>query len=176
MVIVPQTSVATAHPERRWEPRLYPETLATTSRVRSDLRTDLARLTGLGDDLVETVVLCASEMFANAVEHSRSGEADGRVIRTLAVHTAPDAGAVLRLSVIDDGAKDTSPLVPRQRTAEEWRRPNPAVDGSDHADHADHAEGPGSAPVERAPGTTGHSVTVSPLPRPTWRGRPAVPR
>jgi anti-sigma regulatory factor (Ser/Thr protein kinase) len=121
MVIVPQTSVATTHPERRWEPRLYPGTLATASRVRSDLRTDLARLTGLGDDLVETVVLCVSEMFANAVEHSRSGEADGRVIRTLAVHSAPDAGTVLRLSVIDDGAKDTGPLIPRQRTAEEWR-------------------------------------------------------
>ncbi|MFD6951768.1 hypothetical protein A6A08_16510 [Nocardiopsis sp. TSRI0078] len=120
MVIVPQPPVATAHPERRWEPRLYPGTLATTGRVRSDLRTDLARLTGLGGDLVETVVLCASEMFANAVEHPRSGEADGRVIRTLAVHTAPGAGSVLRLSVIDDGARGTRPLVPRQRTAGEW--------------------------------------------------------
>ncbi len=121
MVIVPQTSPITADPERRWEPRLYPGTLATANRVRSDLRTDLTRFAAADDDLVETVVLCASEMFANAVDHSRSGEVDGRVIRTLAVHMAPDGGAVLRLSVIDDGVKDTRPLIPRQRTAEEWQ-------------------------------------------------------
>jgi anti-sigma regulatory factor (Ser/Thr protein kinase) len=121
MVIVPQTSPTTADPERRWEPRLYPGTLATASRVRSDLRADLTRFAAAGDDLVETVVLCASEMFANAVDHSRSGEVDGRVIRTLTVHTTPENGIVLRLSVIDDGAKDTEPLIPRQRTAEEWQ-------------------------------------------------------
>lgn len=121
MVIVPQTSPITAHPERRWEPRLYPGTLATASRVRSDLRADLLQLAGSGDDLVETVVLCASEMFANAVEHSRSSEAEGQVIRTLVVHATLDGRAVLRLSVIDDGAKDASPCIPRQRTTEEWQ-------------------------------------------------------
>lgn len=121
MVIVPQTSPITADSERRWEPRLYPGTLATASRVRSDLRADLIRFAAAGDDLVETVVLCASEMFANAVEHSRSGETEGRVIRTLAVHTTLDDRTVLRLSMIDDGAKDACPLIPRQRTAEEWQ-------------------------------------------------------
>ncbi|MEU0236081.1 ATP-binding protein [Nocardiopsis sp. NPDC006198] len=124
MTIVPQPSTASptpATPGPRWEPRLYPGTLATTSRVRSDLRTDLARLAGIGPDLVETVVLCASEMFANAVEHSRSGEDDGRVIRTLSVPAASLAGTALRLSIIDDGARVSRPRIPRQRTREEWQ-------------------------------------------------------
>jgi anti-sigma regulatory factor (Ser/Thr protein kinase) len=124
MTIVPQppaASPAPAAPGPRWEPRLYPGTLATISRIRTDLRTDLSRLAGIEPDLVETVVLCASEMFANAVEHSRSGEEDGRVIRTLAVPAASLAGAALRLSIIDDGARVSRPRIPRQRTREEWQ-------------------------------------------------------
>lgn len=108
----------------RWEPRLYPGTLATTARVRADLRRDLSRLPGLEPDLAESIVLCASEMFANACDHSRSGEEDGRVVRTLAI---PDERTV-RLSVIDDGYRDTDtrdpgtrPSIPYQRTAQEWQ-------------------------------------------------------
>ncbi|XKK36890.1 ATP-binding protein [Nocardiopsis sp. ARC36] len=105
--------------EHRWEPRLYPGTPATTARVRAELRLDLSRLPDLDPDQTDSIVLCASEMFANACDHSRSGEEDGRVIRTL---TWPDDHTV-RLSVIDDGYRDTGtrPRIPRQRTAQEWR-------------------------------------------------------
>ncbi|WP_150241587.1 ATP-binding protein [Nocardiopsis quinghaiensis] len=103
-----------------WKPRLYPGTPDTTVRVRADLRCDLSRLPGLAPDLMDSVVLCASEIFANACDHSRSGEEEGRVIRTLAT---PDE-RTLRLSVIDDGYRDTDidtrPRIPHQRTAEEW--------------------------------------------------------
>ncbi|WP_435108773.1 ATP-binding protein [Nocardiopsis synnemataformans] len=101
-----------------WKPCLYPGTLATTARVRADLRRDLSRLPGLEEELAESIVLCASEMFANSCDHSRSGEQDGRVIRTL---TLPERHT-LRLSVIDDGYRDTDtrPRIPHQRTEQEW--------------------------------------------------------
>ncbi|QUX29444.1 ATP-binding protein [Nocardiopsis akebiae] len=107
-----------------WKPRLYPGTLDTTARVRADLRHDLANtptllgLPVLDPDLVDSIVLCASEMFANSCEHTRSGEQDGRVIRTL---TLPEQ-RTLRLSVIDDGYRDTDtrPRIPRQRTERDW--------------------------------------------------------
>ncbi|WAE73324.1 ATP-binding protein [Streptomonospora nanhaiensis] len=110
---------AVDNPERRWEPRLYPGTLATTARVRADLSRDLSRLPDLDPDQADSIVLCASEMFANACDHARSGEEDGRVIRTL---TGPDERTI-RLSIIDDGYRDTDtrPRIPRQRTAQEWR-------------------------------------------------------
>lgn len=108
-----------------WKPRLYPGTLATTSRVRADLRRDLTstpalpELPGPDPDLVDSIVLCASEMFANACEHTRSGEDGGRVVRTL---TRTDE-RTLRLSVIDDGYRDadTRPRIPHQRTAQDWK-------------------------------------------------------
>jgi hypothetical protein len=58
-------------------------------------------------------------MFANACEHTRSGDDGGRVVRTL---TRPDE-RTLRLSVIDDGYRDTDtrPRIPRQRTDQEWQ-------------------------------------------------------
>ncbi|MFD3687886.1 ATP-binding protein [Nocardiopsis sp. NPDC058631] len=101
-----------------WEPRLYPGTLATTARVRADLRRDLSQLPDPCSDLTESIVLCASEMFANACDHSTSGEEGGRVIRTL---TTPGE-RVIRLSVIDDGCRDTGtrPSIPHQRTTQEW--------------------------------------------------------
>ncbi|WDZ90699.1 ATP-binding protein [Nocardiopsis sp. HUAS JQ3] len=108
-----------------WKPRLYPGTLDTTARVRADLRHDLTSTSaspdeshGLDPDLVDSIVLCTSEMFANACEHTRSGEQDGRVIRTL---TLPEQ-RTLRLSVIDDGYRDTDtrPRIPRQRTERDW--------------------------------------------------------
>ena len=104
---------------RRWASRVYPGDLAQASWVREDLRADLYRLEGLCPDLAETVVLCASEMFANACAHSRSGQTGGRVVRTLSM---PDAGT-LHLSVVDDGARaeaPTRPEIPHQRTVEEW--------------------------------------------------------
>ncbi|WP_285731984.1 ATP-binding protein [Nocardiopsis sp. ATB16-24] len=104
---------------RRWASRVYPGVLAQAAWVREDLRADLYRLEGLCSDLSETVVLCASEMFANACAHSRSGEAGGRVVRTLSMPTAD----TLHLSVVDDGARaetPTRPEIPYQRTVEEW--------------------------------------------------------
>ncbi|MGW8531306.1 MULTISPECIES: ATP-binding protein [Nocardiopsidaceae] len=93
-------------PERPWPARVYPGDLSRTSTIRADLRSDPA---GFTEDLVETAVLCASEMAANAVEHTRSGaDPDGRVLRAL---FAPEPG-VLRLVVVDDGARESSPVVP----------------------------------------------------------------
>src|SRR5699024_1673636 len=73
---------------RRWPSRVYPGESAQAAWVRSDQRADLHRLKDLSDDPTDTMVLCASEMFANGVDHSRSGQAGGRVIRTLTMPTA----------------------------------------------------------------------------------------
>lgn len=109
MSIVPQSPPT----EPRWKARIYPGTLSRMSAVRADVRTDLA---GFDDDLVETVVLCAGEAAANAVEHTRSGEPGGRVLRSLFL---PEPG-VLRLVLVDDGAREASPHIPEQRTEAEW--------------------------------------------------------
>ncbi|NYH50441.1 anti-sigma regulatory factor (Ser/Thr protein kinase) [Nocardiopsis arvandica] len=108
-----------ARPGRHWAARVYPGELSQTSWVRADLRGDLCGLAGLTDDLAESMTLCVSEMFANGVDHSRSGEAGGRIIRTL---STPDARTV-RLGIVDDGVRESSPSTPRipcQRTAQEW--------------------------------------------------------
>ena len=107
MSIVPHRSPAC------WRARIYPGCLSLMSTVRADLRADLA---GFGEDLVETLTLCASELVANAIEHSRSGEWDGRVLRAL---FESDPG-VLRLVVVDDGARDSAPQVPVDRTEQQW--------------------------------------------------------
>ncbi|MEU3020759.1 ATP-binding protein, partial [Nocardiopsis sp. NPDC007018] len=77
----------------------------------------------LPGEVREEMVLCVSEMFANACEHSRSGQdPDGRVVRTL---ETPAPGLV-RISIIDDGTRtDTTgslPKVPRRRTTREWEQ------------------------------------------------------
>ncbi|QVJ01666.1 ATP-binding protein [Nocardiopsis eucommiae] len=123
MAIVPHTPALdhTNSPpdnESRWECRVYPGQLSQTSQVRTDLTCDLDRMTSLPVEAQEEMVLCLSEMFANACEHSRSGEdPDGRVVRTLDL---PRPGTV-RISIIDDGTPadavtDTSPRMPRRRT------------------------------------------------------------
>jgi anti-sigma regulatory factor (Ser/Thr protein kinase) len=104
---------------RRWASRVYPGDLAQAAWVREDLRADLFRLEGLCPDLSDTIVLCASEMFANGVAHSRSGQEDGRVIRTLSM----PAATTLHLGITDDGVRESAPTlpeIPRQRTAQEW--------------------------------------------------------
>ncbi|MEU3015863.1 ATP-binding protein [Nocardiopsis sp. NPDC007018] len=129
MAIVPHTpalnhTVAPPEPALRWECRVYPGQLSHTSRVRSDLDTDLNRLLSLPGEVRGEMVLCVSEMFANACEHSRSGQdPEGRVVRTL---ESPVPGLV-RVSIIDDGARtdtttDSLPRVPRRRTKREWER------------------------------------------------------
>ncbi|WP_040694405.1 ATP-binding protein [Nocardiopsis prasina] len=109
--------------ELRWECRVYPGQLSQTSQVRTDLTCDLDRMTNLPVEAREDMVLCLSEMFANACEHSRSGEdPDGRVVRTLDL---PRPGTV-RISIIDDGTRtnttDTVPKVPRRRTRQQHER------------------------------------------------------
>lgn len=107
MTILPHVSPA------RWRARIYPGDLALMSTVRADLRADLA---GFGEELVETMTLCASEILANAIEHTRSGDQDGRVLRAL---FESDPG-VLRLVVVDDGARESAPEIPMERTEQEW--------------------------------------------------------
>ncbi|GAB3695220.1 ATP-binding protein [Nocardiopsis oceani] len=126
MTIVPNIlTPAPAYAGRRWPSRLYPGDLAQTSGVRADLSTDLYHLAGLRTETSETaenMVLCASEMFANACAHSRSGQdVEGRVIRTL--HTT---ATTVQVAIIDDGmrtdrAEFQAPETP-QHTVEEWQQ------------------------------------------------------
>ncbi len=124
MTIVPRPRTPIHSPTppfagRRWPSRIYPGDLAQATWVREDLRADLSRLEGLCPDLADTVVLCASEMFANAADHSRSGQENGRVIRTLSMPTA----TTLHLGITDDGVRTENPSLPHipcQRTASDW--------------------------------------------------------
>ncbi|GAA1456545.1 ATP-binding protein [Nocardiopsis exhalans] len=106
---------------RRWSSRLYPGDLTQTRWVRADLAADLHRLAGLPAETNENIVLCASEMFANACAHSRSGQdVEGRVVRTLYM---PTAGSI-QVAVVDDGqrtdrAEFQTPETP-DRSVEEW--------------------------------------------------------
>jgi anti-sigma regulatory factor (Ser/Thr protein kinase) len=108
---------------RRWLSRLYPGELSQTRWVRADLAADLHHLAGLPDETAENLVLCASEMFANACDHSRSGEdVEGQVIRTLHMPTS----TTLQVAIVDDGQRtDTAefqtPQTP-QHTVEEWEQ------------------------------------------------------
>ncbi|GAA1086164.1 ATP-binding protein [Nocardiopsis composta] len=97
----------------RWEPRIYPGSLSQASRLRRDIRRDLA---GFPDDTVHTLQLCCSELFANAVAYTASGEPGGEVVRCLNL-LRPD---LLRLEVTDGGWTDRRPAVPDHRTPEDW--------------------------------------------------------
>lgn len=109
---------------RRWPCLLYPGDLAHLATMRHDLHRDLARLVGLHSDTAADIVLCGSELFANAIDHSRSGEPDGYVVRTLTMPTA----TILRVGIIDDGhrttpapgSRPTEPVIPTDRTLTEW--------------------------------------------------------
>ncbi|QVJ00768.1 ATP-binding protein [Nocardiopsis eucommiae] len=127
MAIVPHThapdhTINRPDNEHRWQSRVYPGQLSEARQVRTDLHTDLATLLTLPVEARESMVLCVSEMFANACDHSRSGQdPEGRVVRTL---DTPRPRTV-RISVIDDGTRtdassDSSPKVPRRRTRKEW--------------------------------------------------------
>ncbi|MFD6948761.1 histidine kinase [Nocardiopsis sp. TSRI0078] len=109
------TAPKAARPLVLWEHRVYPGSLAQLARVRADLSRDLA---GFDGNLVETVRLCASGLFANSVEYTDSGGRDGEVVRALSM---PDAGT-LRFSVSDCGGGGGVPAVPDERTEDEWSR------------------------------------------------------
>ncbi|MFL1381288.1 MULTISPECIES: ATP-binding protein [unclassified Nocardiopsis] len=100
-------------PARLWEHRVYSGELALLSRVRRELRADLA---GFGEDLADTLILCGSELFANCVKYTASGQSDGRVVRTL---WSADGKAVT-LGFTDDGLGGSVPEIPKARTSEEW--------------------------------------------------------
>ncbi|GAA1460127.1 ATP-binding protein [Nocardiopsis exhalans] len=124
MAIVSNTHAPTPpYAGRRWPSRTYPGDLAQTGWVRADLATDLRRLAGLPNETGESLVLCASEMFANACDHTLSGQdVEGRVIRTLHMPTA----ATIQVAIVDDGQRtDTAefqaPQTP-QHTVEEWEQ------------------------------------------------------
>ncbi|PSK97400.1 anti-sigma regulatory factor (Ser/Thr protein kinase) [Murinocardiopsis flavida] len=148
MAILPYpTRPMPALPGNHWAPRIYPGETAQAARVRAELRTDLTGLPGITDDLIETVVLCASEAFANAAEHTRSGDPGGRVVRALSA-----TATALRLSVIDDGAREHRPRVPHHRRVGGRReRPRPTADGIPRH-HVGHPPGPGVPVLHR----TGH--------------------
>ncbi len=81
--------------------RIYPGTTERIRAVRSDLR-DL-----LGDcPSADDVILCASELAANAVRHSRSGLAGG----TFTVRVTVMPGNSVRINVEDDGGPWTPAL------------------------------------------------------------------
>src|SRR5690625_8025325 len=63
---------------RRWPSRVYPGESAQAAWDRSDLRADLHRLKDLSEDLTDTMVLCASEMFAQRVDPSPPRQPGGR--------------------------------------------------------------------------------------------------
>ncbi|WP_017569269.1 ATP-binding protein [Nocardiopsis halotolerans] len=96
-----------------WEHRVYPGQPSQLARVRADLAHDLA---GFDGDLVETVRLCVSELFANCCKYTDSGQPDGEVLRALSM---PDP-ATLRVGLSDCGGGGGVPAVPHQRTDDEW--------------------------------------------------------
>ncbi|WP_017587655.1 ATP-binding protein [Nocardiopsis ganjiahuensis] len=129
MAIVPHPHTplhtpATPYTGRRWPSRIYPGELARTAWMRTDLAVDLSRLAGMDQETIENMVLCASEMFANACDHSRSGQdPEGRIIRTLHMPTH----ATIQVAIVDDGnrtdiAEPTGPKIPHERTLEEWEQ------------------------------------------------------
>ncbi|GLU50475.1 hypothetical protein Nans01_48260 [Nocardiopsis ansamitocini] len=96
----------------RWEPRIYPGSLDQASRVRTDVRRDLA---AFPDSVAADVALAASELFANAVEYTASSGENGEAVRALRL-SAPDR---LRLEVTDGGFTEARPAIPAL-TGTDW--------------------------------------------------------
>src|SRR5690606_39101558 len=78
---------------------------ASAGQMRSHLHRDLA---GFPAELVDDVQLCASELFANAVNHTVSGAPGGQVVRSLSLPAADR----LRLEVTDSGLTPHRPRIP----------------------------------------------------------------
>lgn len=74
--------------------RTYPGTASQARAVRADLRGLL-----LGCPIADEVILCASELAANAALHSRSSRPGG----TISVRAEICCGHQVRLEVSDDG-------------------------------------------------------------------------
>ncbi|OLT26512.1 histidine kinase [Nocardiopsis sp. CNR-923] len=102
-----------ARPLVFWEHRAYPGRLERLGGVRTDLAADLV---GFDPDLVATVELVTSELFANCVKYTDSGGVGGEVIRGLSM---PRAGE-LRVFLSDWGGRGGVPRVPKERSEDEW--------------------------------------------------------
>ncbi|WP_159943594.1 MULTISPECIES: ATP-binding protein [unclassified Nocardiopsis] len=104
----------TLSPPRRaatwWDHRTYPSHLSQVSRVRADLRTDLA---GFDPDLTDTVLLCAAELAANAVRYAPDGNEFLRALALVDDHT-------LWLAITDQGGGTGLPRIPAQRSEDAW--------------------------------------------------------
>ncbi|RKS06291.1 histidine kinase-like protein [Nocardiopsis sp. Huas11] len=100
---------ATLIPTRTWAHHDYRSDLAQLRRVRADIATDL---TDFPPDLVDTVQLCASELFANSVKYA---------------YTEPDRIRLLLNQrdqctltlVVGDPGGPTVPHIPK-RTPDAW--------------------------------------------------------
>jgi anti-sigma regulatory factor (Ser/Thr protein kinase) len=101
------------HPTVVWEHRTYPAGLSQLSRVRADLAADL---TGFDPDLIDTLQLVTSELFANAAKYTRADPPFKEVIRALSM---PDP-RTLRVSLSDCGGGGGMPRIPTERTTDEW--------------------------------------------------------
>ena len=107
------TTSTETRPTVSWEHRTYPADLAHLRRVRADLATDL---TGFDPDLVDTLQLVTSELFANSVKYTRAEPPFEEVIRALSM---PDP-RTLRVSLSDCGGGGGTPRIPTERSADEW--------------------------------------------------------
>jgi anti-sigma regulatory factor (Ser/Thr protein kinase) len=96
-------------PLRTWAHHDYRSDLAQLRRVRADIAADLADFPA---DLVDTVQLCASELFANSVKYAYA-EPD----RIRLVLNQRDPGTFTL--VIGDPGGPTVPRIP-ERTADAW--------------------------------------------------------
>lgn len=92
--------------------RAYAHGVADLARVRADVAADLAFLE---EDLVEAVVLCASELHANAARHGRPGAPVTHVL------TLPTPFA-LSLTVFNHQSHQHTgvPRVPVDRSESDW--------------------------------------------------------
>lgn len=79
--------------------RVYPGAADQVRQVRDDLRRLLDGCPVAGD-----VILCASELASNAIQHSRSREPGGK----FTIRCEISAGAHVRIQVEDDGGPWTS--------------------------------------------------------------------
>ena len=105
------STAAIALPAYLWPHRSYPGDLRELSQVRADLARDLW---GLGDtDLLDTVRLVTSELFANAAKYAFPG---ARVDRVMSL----SQGRTLRIGIFDAGDGPTRPRIPTERTDAAW--------------------------------------------------------
>lgn len=86
--------------------RAYPATARQISTVRADLRA-LLDCCPIADD----VLLCASELAANAALHSESGKPGG----TFTVRAEVSKGQYVRIEVDDDGGTWITPAIDPDR-------------------------------------------------------------